>query len=224
MVIRGITHMPDLGGVVTNGQPTVFSLQKPTIEEVSCFPAVSELGLGLILTPGCHSAGSDGFDPAKLADALDHSTSYSGIIIARINVMMHHLSRESNRRVNTSRQKPGNGTSTQSPTPIENPVEEEITDLIRAESRIEALRSLVLIFLREVDSLKKVVGTRERKNGENINLDKKLDAYEASLISDALIKTKGNQRDAAKLLNIKPTTLNAKMKRLGITVETAVSA
>ena len=138
--------------------------------------------------------------------------------------MMHHLSRESNRRVNTSRQKQGNGTSAQNRTPVEYPVEEEVTDLVRAESRIEALRSLVLIFLREVDSLKKVVGTREKKSGDNINLDKELDAYEASLISDALIKTKGNQRDAAKLLNIKPTTLNAKMKRLGITVETAVSA
>ena len=139
--------------------------------------------------------------------------------------MMHHLSRESNRRVNTSRQKQGNGANTQNRGPAESPViEEEITDLVRAESRIEALRSLVLIFLREVDSLKKAVGTREKKNGDKIDLDQELDSFEASLISDALIKSKGNQRDAAKLLNIKPTTLNAKMKRLGITVETAVSA
>ena len=102
-------------------------------------------------------------------------------------------------------------------------VETDITDLAQAVSRIEALRSLILIFLREVDSLKKVVGPRTRKKGDPIKLDKELDAFEASLIRDALVKSKGNQRDAAKLLSIKPTTLNAKIKRLGIQVETTVT-
>ena len=102
-------------------------------------------------------------------------------------------------------------------------VETDITDLAPAASRIEALRSLILIFLREVDSLKKVVGPRSRKKGDPIKLDHELDAFEASLIRDALVKTRGNQRDAAKLLSIKPTTLNAKIKRLGIHVETTVT-
>ncbi len=102
-------------------------------------------------------------------------------------------------------------------------VETDITDLAQAASRIEALRSLILIFLREVDSLKKVVAPRTRKNGDPISLDREIDAFETSLIRDALMKSKGNQRDAAKLLCIKPTTLNAKMKRLGITVETTVT-
>ena len=102
-------------------------------------------------------------------------------------------------------------------------VETDITDLAQAASRIEALRSLILIFLREVDSLKKVVGPRPRKKGDPINLDREIDAFETSLIRDALIKSKGNQRDAAKWLSIKPTTLNAKMKRLRITVETTVT-
>jgi DNA-binding NtrC family response regulator len=102
-------------------------------------------------------------------------------------------------------------------------VETDITDLAQAASRIEALRSLILIFLREVDSLKKVVGPRSRKKGDPIKLDREIDAFEASLIRDALVKTKGNQRDAAKLLSIKPTTLNAKIKRLGIKVETTVT-
>lgn len=103
-------------------------------------------------------------------------------------------------------------------------VETDITDLAQAASRIEALRSLILIFLREVDSLKKVVGPRSRKKGDPIKLDREIDAFEASLIRDALVKTKGNQRDAARLLSIKPTTLNAKIKRLGIHVETTVTA
>lgn len=102
-------------------------------------------------------------------------------------------------------------------------VESDITDLAQAASRIEALRSLILIFLREIDLLKKVVAPRARKRGDGIKLTRELDSFEASLIRDALVKSKGNQRDAARLLSVKPTTLNAKMKRLGITVETTVT-
>ena len=133
------------------------------------------------------------------------------------------LSREINRRAERAR--PTNGASGQIKPPAEYAlIEGDITDLVQAESRIEALRSLVLIFLREVDSLKKIIGPRSRKKGGPISLDNEMDAFEASLIRDALIKCKGNQRDAAKLLSIKPTTLNAKMKRLGITVDTTVTA
>ena len=102
-------------------------------------------------------------------------------------------------------------------------VETDVTDLSQAVGRIDALRSLILIFLREIDSLKKVVGPRGRKKGDAVKLEREVDAFEASLIRDALIKAKGNQRDAAKLLSIKPPTLHAKMKRLGITVETTVT-
>ena len=102
-------------------------------------------------------------------------------------------------------------------------IETDITDLTQAASRIDALRSLILIFLREVDSLKKIVGPRPRKKGDPIKLDNEMDAFEASLIRDALFKSKGNQRDASRLLGIKPTTLNAKMKRLGIAVETTLT-
>ena len=103
-------------------------------------------------------------------------------------------------------------------------IETDITDLAQAASRIDALRSLILIFLREVDSLKKIVGPRPRKKGDPIKLDNEMDAFEASLIRDALFKSKGNQRDASRLLGIKPTTLNAKMKRLGIAVETTLTS
>jgi DNA-binding NtrC family response regulator len=136
-----------------------------------------------------------------------------------------NLSTEVNRRFVADRARQKNGDRTESrPRPEYALVETDITDLAQAASRIDALRSLILIFLREVDSLKKVVGPRPRKKGDPIRLDSEVDAFEAALIRDALVKSKGNQRDAAKLLSIKPTTLNAKMKRLGITVETAVTA
>jgi DNA-binding NtrC family response regulator len=134
------------------------------------------------------------------------------------------LSTEINRTVDSNRLRPVNNLK-----PDHRPqldyvlVEAEITDLVHAENRIEALRSLVLIFLREVESLKKVVTPRPRKKGDPISLDSEVNAFEATLIRDALTKTNGNQRDAAKLLKIKPSTLNAKMKRLGITVASAIS-
>jgi transcriptional regulator with GAF, ATPase, and Fis domain len=40
--------------------------------------------------------------------------------------------------------------------------------------------------------------------------------FEVSLIRTALGRTSGSQTRAAKLLGLKPTTLNAKIKRYGI--------
>lgn len=103
-------------------------------------------------------------------------------------------------------------------------VESEITDMVLAESRIEALRSLVLMFLREVDSFKKIVGPkRPRVRGEYVNLTNELAAFEISLIKDALIRCEGNQREAAKHLCIKTTTLHAKIKRYGIRLDRTVA-
>jgi DNA-binding NtrC family response regulator len=48
------------------------------------------------------------------------------------------------------------------------------------------------------------------------NLKALLDAYERQLIQTALIATRGNQRRAAESLNLLPTTLHEKMKRLGL--------
>jgi len=45
------------------------------------------------------------------------------------------------------------------------------------------------------------------------SLQKEMEAYEVRLIRNALIQTGGVQKDAAKLLGVKPTTLNVKIKR-----------
>jgi DNA-binding NtrC family response regulator len=43
-----------------------------------------------------------------------------------------------------------------------------------------------------------------------------MEAYERRLIIDALVRTHGNQRRAAAELGCLPTTLNEKMRRLGL--------
>jgi two-component system response regulator HydG len=57
--------------------------------------------------------------------------------------------------------------------------------------------------------------TVEARSGEP-NLKDRLDAYERSLIQQALTTTSGNQRQAAFHLGVLPTTLHEKMKRLGM--------
>jgi DNA-binding NtrC family response regulator len=52
-----------------------------------------------------------------------------------------------------------------------------------------------------------------------IDLSEEVARYEADLIRCALLRTGGRQRAAARLLNVKISTLNAKIKRLGISVE-----
>jgi DNA-binding NtrC family response regulator len=95
--------------------------------------------------------------------------------------------------------------------------ESEISDLISAEPRIESLRSLALVFLREVEALKGLLAPKQaRKRGEPIDLEKEMAAIEAGLIKWALMNTGGNQAAAAKLLSINATTLHSKMKRHGI--------
>jgi DNA-binding NtrC family response regulator len=48
------------------------------------------------------------------------------------------------------------------------------------------------------------------------SLKARLEDYERSLIEGALSATGGNQRQAARRLGILPTTLHAKIRRLGI--------
>ncbi|HRR56199.1 MAG TPA: helix-turn-helix domain-containing protein, partial [Acidobacteriota bacterium] len=50
------------------------------------------------------------------------------------------------------------------------------------------------------------------------SLKEKVNDYERSLILAALRRTEWNQKRAARLLRVNPTTLNEKLKRLGITI------
>ncbi len=80
-------------------------------------------------------------------------------------------------------------------------------------NRLEALKALSNSLLYELESLQmsENVGT-----GGKIDLSGEVHRFEADLIRTALLRTGGRQRPAARLLNVKVTTLNAKIKRLGI--------
>lgn len=82
------------------------------------------------------------------------------------------------------------------------------------ENRLEALKVLSYSILSEVESLKR---EKNKHSRAKIDLASEVQNYEASLIRCALMRTGGNQRLAARLLNVKVTTLNVKIKRLGIT-------
>ena len=78
---------------------------------------------------------------------------------------------------------------------------------------LNSVREAALTMLREVESLRKV---HQDKGTENLGLHEEVQRYEAELIRKALHRTGGNQRRAAKLLGVKVTTLNCKIKRFGI--------
>jgi len=79
--------------------------------------------------------------------------------------------------------------------------------------KLDALKKLAQALLVEVSSLEQNKGEVGRVN---LDLSEEVREFEADLIRCALVKTDGHQAQAARLLNIKPTTLHEKMKRYGI--------
>ncbi|PYS70778.1 MAG: hypothetical protein DMF69_12525 [Acidobacteria bacterium] len=81
------------------------------------------------------------------------------------------------------------------------------------DDRLNILRETVLQLLQEVESLTMTVPVA-LKNGAR--LDEEVRQFEVNLIRTALGRTAGSQTRAAKLLGLKLTTLNAKIKRYQI--------
>ena len=79
--------------------------------------------------------------------------------------------------------------------------------------RLKTLRELALALLQEVDSIK---GSGSLEAKPSVDFSEEVRRFETDLIRWALLRTGGHQRRAARLLNIKVTTLNAKIKRYGI--------
>ena len=85
------------------------------------------------------------------------------------------------------------------------------------ENQLEALKSLAMLLLREVESLQKTPSDVNKVlEDDELCLYERTQQFEEELIRAALIKTGGNQRQAAKLLGTKETTLNVKIKRYRI--------
>ena len=81
------------------------------------------------------------------------------------------------------------------------------------DSRISYLKVLALTLLREIASAENM----EEPN-ETIDLQAEVRRFETELIRSALIHTGGRQRQAARLLGTKVTTLNTKIKRYKIEI------
>ena len=78
------------------------------------------------------------------------------------------------------------------------------------DNRIESLREIALTLLDKLESLQ---STRPGRPDGSIRLCDEVHRFEADLIRSALERTGGSQVQAARLLGVKPTTLNAKLKR-----------
>jgi transcriptional regulator with GAF, ATPase, and Fis domain len=83
------------------------------------------------------------------------------------------------------------------------------------DSRISYLKILAMSLLREIATAENTGGSH---GDETIDLQAEVRRFEMELIRSALIQTGGCQRQAARLLRTKVTTLNTKIKRYKIEV------
>lgn len=81
------------------------------------------------------------------------------------------------------------------------------------DARISSLKILVQSMVREIQNLEAedTAGTPDA-----LDLQAEVHRFEAELIRSALVRTEGRQRRAARLLGMKVTTLNTKIKRYKI--------
>jgi transcriptional regulator with GAF, ATPase, and Fis domain len=84
-----------------------------------------------------------------------------------------------------------------------------------AGNNIMALRELTLKLMREVQSITEV-RTLPIENG--LDFYDEVSRFEIDLIKRALVQTAGHQGRAARLLNLKVTTLNSKIKHYNISL------
>lgn len=89
------------------------------------------------------------------------------------------------------------------------------------QNKIEALRTLTRALLKEIDAL---AADAPLESASQLNLSDEVHRFEADLIRCALIRTGGRQRRAARLLNTKVATLNAKIKRYNLNADELVNA
>jgi DNA-binding NtrC family response regulator len=90
----------------------------------------------------------------------------------------------------------------------------------QSENRIQQLIQLARALTSEIESLRTELSTVQPKQidfaKDGINFYQEIERYEIDLIESALHLCDGNQAQAARLLQIKPTTLNAKIKHYGL--------
>ena len=88
--------------------------------------------------------------------------------------------------------------------------------------RVEQLVMLARALASEIEALRSEIAADGNRNKQldfdNAGIDfyNEVESYEIELIKSALNRCGGNQTQAAKLLQMKSTTLNAKMKHYGL--------
>lgn len=88
--------------------------------------------------------------------------------------------------------------------------------------KVESLREVALALLQQVEQLEASLSARGA--GRTTDLHAEVQRFESEIICDALKKTGGHQRRAARMLGVKVSTLNAKIRRYGIRPEDLVDA
>lgn len=105
----------------------------------------------------------------------------------------------------------------QAPTTDSDHVNRDVESL---QKKLDSLQKETVEILKEVKSFsfifKSALHSANEKMESGINLDEAIEDIEIRLIKRALELSGGRQIQAAKLLNIKQTTLNAKIKRYRI--------
>jgi DNA-binding NtrC family response regulator len=101
--------------------------------------------------------------------------------------------------------------------PIQTKVQHELERPTIIDARIGALKILAGSLVNRIDALEKEIV--EGKTSP-LDLREEVQRFEAELIRSALVRTGGRQRRAARLLGMKVTTLNTKIKRYRITLDT----
>ena len=90
------------------------------------------------------------------------------------------------------------------------------------ERRVQQLTLLAKALASEIETLQRELSTDRDRNrqidfdNDGIDFYDEIERYEIELIKSALNKCGGNQSQAARLLRMKSTTLNAKMKQYGL--------
>jgi len=81
------------------------------------------------------------------------------------------------------------------------------------DNRLDSLKEIALALLSEVENLR---GSQRSGADRRLKLQEVVRRFESELIRTALERTGGNQSSAAKVLGVRHTTLNAKIKRYKI--------
>lgn len=92
------------------------------------------------------------------------------------------------------------------------------SELVLKQNQLEALKSLLMLLVQEVNFLEQSHSAPEKEieREKSICLLTELQQIESHLIRCALIRSMGKQNKAARLLGLKNSTLNSKIKRYKI--------